>query len=96
MEVDDILDDIYAMEGIIKKYEKKYGITSRTFYTLYRAGKLDDSDFERTREFSDWASAYAIKLEREQEFEELSCQHLAALQLSSGVLQLEASSDLKT
>jgi len=34
MEVDDILDDIYAMEGIIKKYEKKYGITSRTFYTL--------------------------------------------------------------
>ena len=79
MEISDILDDIYAMQGVMKQYEKKYGITSQAFYTLYRAGKLDDSEFERTREFCDWASAYEIKLEREQEFEKMSYKQLAIL-----------------
>jgi len=89
MELSDILDDIYTMESVIKKYEKKYGITSRAFYELYRAGKLDDGGFEQTREFCDWAGAYEIKLEREREFEVLSRKQLAALQSASGELQLE-------
>lgn len=89
MELGDILDDIYAMEGVIKKYEKKYGITSRAFYELYRSGKLDNGEFEQTREFCDWAGAYEIKLEREREFEVLSRKRLAAFRSASEELQLE-------
>lgn len=89
MEPGDILDDIYAMEGVIKKYEKKYGITTQAFYELYRAGKLDNGDFEQIREFCDWAGAYEIKVEREREFEMLSRKQLAALRTASGELQLE-------
>jgi len=89
MKLDDLIDDIYAMEKIVKEYEKRYGITSQHFYQLYRAGELDDGDFERTQDFCEWAGAYEIKLEREREFEELSERLLDSLRRKPKPIRLE-------
>ena len=65
MELQDIIQDLHALEKRIRAYERKYSVTSRDFYELYQAGLLDDDGFEKTLEFTRWAGAYEIKLERE-------------------------------
>jgi len=79
MELHDIIQDLHALEERIRAYERKYGITSRDFYELYQAGLLDDEGFEKTQEFTRWASAYEMKLEREGAFERLSQEHVSRL-----------------
>ena len=79
MELQDISQDLHALEVRVRAYERKYGITSCDFYELYRAGLLDDGGFERTQEFTRWASAYEMKLERETAFERLSQERVAEL-----------------
>jgi hypothetical protein len=63
MELQDIIQDLHALEERMRAYERKYGITSHDFYELYQAGLLDDEGFEKTQEFTRWASAYEMKLE---------------------------------
>ena len=63
--LEDVIQDIHALETRIRAYERKYGITSQDFYSLYQQGLLDDEGFERSTEFTRWASAYTMKLERE-------------------------------
>ena len=72
MGLQDIIQDLHALEERVRACERKYGITSRDFYELYQAGLLDDDGFEKTQEFTRWASAYQMKLEREAAFERLS------------------------
>jgi hypothetical protein len=79
MELQDIVQDLHALEERLRAYERKYGITSSDFYELYQAGLLDDDGFEKTQEFTRWASAYEIKLERESAFERLSRERVAML-----------------
>ncbi len=79
MELQDIVQDLHALEERARAYERKYGITSSDFYELYQAGLLDDEGFEKTQEFTRWASAYEIKLERESAFERLSRERVAML-----------------
>ena len=79
MELQDIIQDLHALEERIRAYERKYGITSRDFYELYQVGLLDDEGFEKTQEFTRWASAYEMKLEREAAFEQLSREHVSRL-----------------
>ncbi len=79
MELQDIIQDLHALEERIRAYERKYGITSCDFYELYQAGLLDDEGFEKTQEFTRWASAYEMKLEREAAFECLSQERVAVL-----------------
>ena len=79
MELQDIIQDLHALEERIRAYERKYGITSRDFYELYQAGLLDDEGFEKTQEFTRWASAYEMKLEREAAFERLSRERVSRL-----------------
>jgi hypothetical protein len=79
MELPDIIQDLHALEERLRAYERKYGITSRDFYELYQAGLLDDDGFEKTQEFTRWASAYEMKLEREASFERLSEERIAEL-----------------
>ncbi len=79
MELQDIIQDLHALEERVRAYERKYGITSQDFYKLYQAGVLDDEGFEKSREFTRWASAYEMKLEREEAFERLSQERIADL-----------------
>lgn len=79
MELQDIVQDLHALEERVRAYERKYGITSSDFYELYQAGLLDDEGFEKTQEFTHWASAYEIKLEREAAFEQFSRERVATL-----------------
>jgi len=65
MKLQDIIQDLHALEERVRAYERKYGITSCDFYELYQAGLLDDDGFEKTQELTRWASAYEMKLERE-------------------------------
>ena len=79
MELQGIIQDLHALEERIRAYERKYGITSRDFYELYQTGLLDDEGFEKTQEFTRWASAYEMKLEREATFERLSQERVSSL-----------------
>ena len=79
MELQDIVQDLHALEERIRAYERKYGITSHDFRELYQAGLLDDEGFEKTQEFTRWASAYEMKLERGTTFERLSRERVANL-----------------
>ncbi len=63
--LEEIIQDLRALEARIRAYERKYGITSQDFNTLYQEGLLDDEGFEQSMEFTRWASAYKLKLERE-------------------------------
>ncbi|MEA3341306.1 MAG: hypothetical protein U9R15_15185 [Chloroflexota bacterium] len=90
MKLQDIILDLHALEERIRAYERKYGITSHDFYELYHAGVLDDEGFEKTREFTRWASAYEMKLEREATFEQLSEERVSRMrrQLPDRPIQL--------
>ena len=63
--LEEIIQDLHALKARIRAYERKYGITSQDFYSLYQQGLLDDEGFEQSTEFTRWASAYTMKLERE-------------------------------
>jgi len=39
MTLDDILQDIYALEDEMRTYERKYGVLSETFYQSYVKGE---------------------------------------------------------
>lgn len=86
MEVQDIIQDLHALEERVRAFERKYGITSRDFYEMYEAGLLDDEGFEKSREFTRWASAYEMKLEREAVFERLSKEYITRLRGQSDQL----------
>ena len=40
--LEDIIQDLRALDSRIRAYERKYGITSEDFYSLYQEGLLDD------------------------------------------------------
>ena len=61
--IDDILQDLQAIEPLILQYEQKYRLLSPYFYRLYQKGKL-----EERWDFMDWAALYEIKLDRENEY----------------------------
>lgn len=89
MELQDIIQDLHALEERVRAYERKYGITSSDFYELYEAGLLDDDGFEKTLEFTRWASAYEIKLEREAAFERLSRERVSMLRRQAPDLPIQ-------
>ncbi len=67
--LEDIIQDLRALDSRIRANERKYGITSEDFYSLYREGLLDNEGYEQTTEYGRWASAYSMKLEREATFQ---------------------------
>jgi hypothetical protein len=72
MKLEEIIQDLHALEMRIRAYERKYGITSSDFYVLYEQGLLDDEGFEQSTEFARWASAYLLKMKRAAAFEAAS------------------------
>ncbi|MFQ5631670.1 MAG: hypothetical protein ACE5I1_23100 [bacterium] len=61
--LNEIIEDLQAIEPKILEYEKKYKLLSAYFYKLYHAGKLEDK-----WDFQNWAGLYEIKLDRLGEF----------------------------
>ena len=65
LSLEEIIQDLRALEARIRAYERRvWGYLAR-FLVLYQDGLLDDEGFEQSTEFIRWASAYALKLERE-------------------------------
>jgi hypothetical protein len=83
--LDDIIEDLTAVEPLLLNYEKKYKVRTPHFYKLYKEGKL-----EERWDFIDWAGLYEIKLDREKEYEELASEALQQLPLKAGLILQEA------
>lgn len=81
MNVQQIVDDVYALNRHLQVFEKKYALSSADFYEMYVQGELDDGEFEQTRDFVEWAGFYKIKLELERDFQRLSRQRVRAIRV---------------
>lgn len=68
MTLDDILQDIYALEDEMRTYERKYGVLSETFYSSYARGE-EPSDDAWVRDWTAWASAYKVWLRRRNQYQ---------------------------
>ena len=68
MTLDEILQDIHALEEDLRAYERKYGVLSETFYESYLNGE-EPADDAWVLEWSDWAGAYEIWLRRRQQYQ---------------------------
>lgn len=83
--LDDIIEDLIAVEPLLLNYEKKYKVRTPHFYKLYKAGKL-----EERWDFIDWAGLYEIKLDRDQAYEELASDALQQLSFKTEPILQEA------
>lgn len=61
---------MHRLEDDLHAYERKYGILSETFYTSYQAGE-EPADDTWVLDWSDWAGAYALWLERKAQYQVL-------------------------
>jgi len=66
--LDDILQDIYALENEMRAYERKYGVLSETFYESYRTGE-EPPETAWVRDWTAWASAYQLWLRRREQYQ---------------------------
>jgi hypothetical protein len=98
MNLTDVLQDLHALETRLREYEAKYGVASADFYKLYQQGLLDNDGLEQTIEFTRWASAYEMQLEREQTFRQMSRRFISSLraQAPSDTLRLTPNPELQT
>lgn len=86
--IGEILDDLRVAEEVLKKFERRYWITSEQFYALYNKGVLDNG--EHTEDFTEWAGFYKLKLRREESFRKLSEQRLKQMMdTTTGIIPLE-------
>jgi len=67
MTLDDLLQDIYALEDEVRGYERKYGVLSETFYEAYAAGD-EPSEDTWVRDWAAWASAYELLQQRQGQY----------------------------
>ena len=71
MTLDEIIQDIHAMDEELWHYEARYGLRTQYFYALYKAGKLRDQDPVETRDYTDWVACYEVKRQREELYDNL-------------------------
>ncbi|MBU0704915.1 MAG: hypothetical protein KKC18_13730 [Chloroflexi bacterium] len=67
MTLDDILQDIYALEDELRTYERKYNVLSETFYEAYIDGE-EPPDDSWVRDWTAWASAHKLWLRRKEQY----------------------------
>jgi hypothetical protein len=67
MTLQDIIEDIHALNEDLEVYERKYGVLSETFYEIYQSGQEPD-DEAWVLDWSDWAGAYKILLRRQEQY----------------------------
>lgn len=68
MTLDDLLQDIYALEEEMRIYERKYGVLSETFYESYTSGE-EPPDEAWVQDWTAWASAYKLWLRRREQYQ---------------------------
>ena len=69
MTLNEILQDIHALEEDLLTYERKYGVLSETFYESYISGE-EPPDDAWVLDWNDWAAAYEIWLRRREQYRE--------------------------
>lgn len=62
-----LIDDIHALQEDVETYERKYGVLSETVYELYESGEESEDD-AWVLDWGDWASAYRILLRRQGQY----------------------------
>jgi hypothetical protein len=70
MTLDEILQDIHALEEDMLAYERKYGVLSETFYESYINGE-EPPDDTWVLDWNDWAGTYEIWLRRREQYREI-------------------------
>ncbi len=73
----DILDDIESAERGLRKFERRYWVSSDHFYDLYSKGLLDDG--ENMEDFSEWAGHYKLRQKRLAALDKISSDRIASL-----------------
>lgn len=73
----DILDDIEAAEQGLRKFERRYWVSSDHFYDLYSKGLLDNG--ENVEDFSEWAGHYKLRQKRLAALDKISAERIASL-----------------
>ncbi len=89
MTLDDILQDIYALEDEMRAYERKYGMLSETFYEAYIDGE-EPPDETWVQDWTAWASAYKVWLRRREQYQATIKALKARIQTFAGVIQKTA------
>lgn len=67
MILNEIVQDIHAMEEDMLMYERKYGVLTQTFYESYVNGE-EPADDTWVLDWGDWAAAYEIWLQRREQY----------------------------
>ncbi len=67
MTLDEILQDIHALEEDMLVYERKYGVLTETFYESYINGE-EPPDDAWVLDWNDWAGTYEIWLQRREQY----------------------------
>ncbi|RLT45497.1 MAG: hypothetical protein DWI57_00415 [Chloroflexi bacterium] len=67
MTLDDLLQDIYALEEEMRVYERKYGVLSETFHEAYNQGE-EPAQEAWVRDWTSWASACQLWLRRRDQY----------------------------
>jgi hypothetical protein len=70
MTLAEIIQDVHACEEDMLMYERKYNILSETFYESYMQGD-EPPDDAWVLDWSDWAGAYEIWLDRKQRYKKV-------------------------
>src|SRR3990172_3649598 len=73
----DILDDIEAAEQGLRKFERRYWVSSNHFYNLYSQGLLDNG--ENLEDFSEWAGYYKLRQKWLAALDKISSERIASL-----------------
>ena len=67
MTLDDILQDIHALEQDLQTFERKYGVLSETFYESYKSGEEPEDD-AWVMDWSAWAGSYEVWMRRRKQY----------------------------
>jgi len=79
--IGEIIDDLRVAEEVLRKFERRYWITSEQFYELYNQGLLDHG--EHGEDFSEWAGFCKLKKRRDAAFKKLCQDRLDKIKTSS-------------
>jgi len=87
--ISEIIDDLRAAEEMIRRFERRYWLSSADFYDLYQQGMLDDG--ENSEDFALWAGFYTIKLDREASLQLLSRERTSKLRATThaGIITIQ-------
>ena len=85
----DILDDLTVAENGLRKFERRYWLSTKDFYKLYSQGLLDNG--ENLEDFSQWAAYYKLRKKRRNALDEISSTRVKAIRKEFGgeIIQLK-------